>query len=182
MVITALNMLRGAFRMMWLVGISALIALVALPHVLGLLDRQMYVVRGASMTPEIPIGAVIVIREVDARIIQPGDVITFRAGSGTIVTHRVTQVSGGSQLAFSTKGDASQAPDPVVVPAEAVLGRVELHIPTLGLALTVLASTAGMMIVLGLFATLLLGGWFIDELVATVSPLALGRAAPERAA
>jgi signal peptidase I len=180
-VIRALRVIRGCFRALWVAGVVAVVSIVAMPHVLGAFDRQMYVVRGASMTPDIALGAVVVVHEVDPAQIRVGDVITFRAGSGVVVTHRVTQVSAGSQLSFATKGDASDAPDPVVVPAEAVVGVVELDVPALGLLLTTLASTGGTVLVLGLLVTLLLGGWFIDELVATVAPLAARRSVAKSA-
>ena len=41
----------------------------------------MYIVRGASMTPEIPLGAVVVIHRVAPDGNRPGDVITFRSAS-----------------------------------------------------------------------------------------------------
>jgi signal peptidase I len=164
----ALKVIRGAFRVLWIAGMLVLVSLVALPHVLGALDRQMYIVRGGSMTPQIPIGAMVVTHEVDATAIRAGDVITFRVGTGNVVTHRVTQVTGDSQLAFETKGDANDTEDAVPVPADAVLGRVELDVPTLGFVVNALASTAGMVVILGIFGTLLIGGWFIDELAATV--------------
>jgi signal peptidase len=170
MLIKSLRVTRTCFRILWIAGVVALIALVGLPHVLGLLGRDVYVVRGASMSPDIPIGAVVVVDDIDRSAIKPGDVITFRVGTGNVVTHRVTAVNPGPELSFATKGDASNSADPVPVPANAVLGRVEFDVPTVGLIMTTLASTAGMVVVLGLFGALLIGGWFIDELVATVTP------------
>lgn len=170
MLIHSLRVTRTAFRILWIAGMVALIALVAMPHLLGVFGRQVYIVRGASMTPEIPIGAVVVVGQVDRTTIQTGDVITFRVGTGNVVTHRVTAVNGGSELSFATKGDASSSADPVPVPADAVLGKVEFDIPAIGLVMTTLASPAGMIVVLGIFGTLLIGGWFIDELVATLVP------------
>ena len=177
MLINALRVIRGAFRVLWVAGMFALVALVALPHVLGVVDRQLYIVRGGSMTPNIPIGSLLITHEVDPQTIQTGDVITFRVGTSAVVTHRVSGVSGGSQLSFDTKGDANESADPVPVPADAVLGRVDVELPTLGLVLNTLASTPGMLVVLGIFGSLLIGGWFMDELVSTVSAASRRRAA-----
>jgi signal peptidase len=170
MLIDSLRVVRTSFRVLWIGGMIALIALVAMPHVVGVFGRQVYIVRGASMSPEIQIGAVVLIDHVDRSQIKTGDVITFRVGSGNVVTHRVTAVLGDSELSFSTKGDASNSADPVPVPADAVLGRVQFSVPAIGLVMTTLSSTAGMIVVFGIFGTLLLGGWFIDELVATLVP------------
>jgi len=171
--------IRAAFRALWVAGVLALLALVAVPHGLDVLDRQTYVVSGASMAPAIPIGSVVVTQPVDAREVEPGDVITFRVGSGKVVTHRVLDVTGGSEIAFATKGDANASADPVTVPAGALLGRVVLAMPVVGLILTVLATTAGTLIALGILATLLLGGWFIDELVDALAPVSTGGAVAE---
>jgi len=65
------------------------------------------------------------------------------------------------------------------VPAGALLGRVVLAMPVVGLILTVLATTAGTLIALGILATLLLGGWFIDELVDALAPVSAGGAVAE---
>jgi len=176
MITTGLRVIRGAFRVLWVAGMLALVALVALPHVLGVLDRQLYLVRGGSMDPDIPVGAIVITHDVDPATIRAGDVITFRVGSAAVVTHRVTAVTGGSEVSFSTKGDANEDADPVPVPANAVLGRVEVEFPTVGLVLNALTSTPGMVVILGLFGTLLVGGWFIDELVMTVNSASRRRA------
>jgi signal peptidase len=142
--------------------------MLALPHVLGVVGGQVYVVRGGSMSPDIPIGSIVITDPVDPHSIAVGDVITFRVGNASVVTHRVTGISGGSQLSFDTKGDANNAADPVPVPADAILGRVEFSAPSVGLAMTILSTVGGLVVAFGILGALLIGGWFIDELEATV--------------
>ena len=172
MVITGLLILRAGFRLAWISTVFALLTLIALPHVLSVLSWQMYIVRGASMEPSISLGSVVLIEPADPTQVHPGDIVTFRAGANNVVTHRVIAVSGGSQLAFATKGDANTSADPVTVPADAIVGRVGYSVPVLGFVLNTLASTAGVVIILGILGTLLLGGWFIEELAATLGPSA----------
>ena len=168
MLVTVLRVVRTAFRVLWVAGLIAVLGLFALPHVLGVVGGEVYVVRGGSMSPDIPIGSIVITDSVDPHSIAVGDVITFRVGSASVVTHRVTAVSGGSQLSFDTKGDANNATDPVPVPADAVLGRVEFSAPSVGLVMTILGTAAGLIVTLAILGALLIGGWFIDELVATV--------------
>jgi signal peptidase I len=57
-----------------------------------------------------------------------GDVILFKV-HGCLVAHRVT---AETERGFKTKGDASRAVDPWVVPLDAVRGKMLFAIPLLG--------------------------------------------------
>lgn len=164
---TGLKVVSRTVHLTWLAGIVALIALVALPHVLPAFGRDVYIVRGASMQPAIPIGSVVVVDRIDPSQIQASDVITFRAPSGGVVTHRVMSILAAGELAFTTRGDANPADDPVAVPASSVIGRVEESIPGIGLVIAVLATTGGSLSALGVLASLVLIGWFVEELART---------------
>lgn len=176
--ITTLQIARSSARLAWLAGTIALIAVVALPHLLPALGRQMYVVRGASMEPTIPIGSVVFVHQVDPRGVVPGQIITYEAANGTVVTHRVvarSEVAGAT--AFETKGDANQASDVSPIPASAVVGDVELSVPAVGSVIVSLSSTAGEIMLIFFLGGFLLAAWFIDELLAT-----LRRTPPQSAA
>lgn len=54
------------------------------------------------------------------------------ADAGRLVTHRVVGIAPGSELAFTTKGDANVTADPVPVPARLVRGRALWHVTYLG--------------------------------------------------
>lgn len=170
MLVTALQILRTGFRILWIAGLIAIVGLLALPHVLGFMGREVYVVGGGSMSPAVPIGSIVVTESVDPHTIGVGDVITFRVGSAGVVTHRVTGIAGGSQLSFDTKGDANNAADPIPVPADAILGRVAFFAPAVGLVMTVLGTAGGMLVSFGILGALLVGGWFLDELAAAFRP------------
>jgi signal peptidase I len=177
MMITGLRVVAKCVQLAWLAVVVALIGLVALPHLLPFAGRQMYIVRGASMQPSISLGSVVLIDAVDPALVQPNDVITFRAPGGSVVTHRVVNVSTAGELSFTTKGDANESADPLAVPATSVIGRVERSIPGLGHLIAVLASGNGALWALGLLASLALTAWFAEELVATARPASVRRSA-----
>jgi signal peptidase I len=169
-----INGLRAAHltaRVAWLAGTIGLLILVALPTVMPALGHQVFVVRGASMEPSIPLGSVVVVRAVDPTEVHVGDVLTFHMPHGTVVTHRVTAISADDgNLAFQTKGDASQSADTTLVPASAVVGGVEYSLPGVGYLIYVLGSTAGVLVALAILAALLLAGWSMDRLIRMIGP------------
>jgi signal peptidase len=87
-----------------------------------------------SMEPELKAGSLVVARPVEPESIIPGDIITFylQGTSDTAVTHRVIDIKHNSPLYFETKGDANEQPDPFIVPARDLLGKICIHIPYLG--------------------------------------------------
>lgn len=169
MFVSALRVLRVVTRLAWLSATAAVISLALLPHMLSVVGHEMYVVRGASMEPTVPLGAVIFVRRVDPLTIAAGDIITFHAPNGALVSHRVIGLSQGTSLAFQTKGDGSAAADPIIVPATSVEGVVESFIPQLGYFVSVLGSPAGATTMVALLTGLVLWSWFLDELSATMT-------------
>ena len=74
-----------------------------------------------SMYPKIESGDLIMIKSAKAEDVQVGDVISFfdPDGNGTsVVTHRVKEIVNEGGLKFRTQGDANNAEDPSLVPAE----------------------------------------------------------------
>ena len=102
---------------------------------------QIFNVVSGSMEPEIPIGSVIYVKEMDPVDIEKGDVIAFQSGD-SVVMHRVTdnKVVEGK---FSTKGDANNSEDLNEVPYDSLVGKVVRHIPVLGQLLILFGSTFG---------------------------------------
>lgn len=81
---------------------------------------QVIVVQGASMTPYMRVGDVIVIERGSS--VRVDDVVTVRRDDGSLVTHRVTEVNSDGSLVL--RGDANTVPDPGSVAASDVLGTV----------------------------------------------------------
>jgi signal peptidase I len=138
---------RGAAISAWIVGIVVSLALAATfaPTFFGL---DTMIVASGSMGRTMPVGSVVLIREVDAHSIRVGDVISFRrrGGEGTI-THRVIAVEiEARQIRFTTKGDANGAPDAEPVVASGRIHRVEYVVPAVGYVVRYARSPLGVLL------------------------------------
>lgn len=124
---------RGAGYVLWLAAllVALLLAAAFVPSLFGL---ESLVVSSGSMSPAMPVGTVALTREVDSRSISTGDIISYRRrGFAETTTHRVANVKvDGSQVVFTTKGDANGAPDPEPVIVEDRIHRVEYVVPAAG--------------------------------------------------
>lgn len=117
------------------------------------------------MAPAIPIGALAIVDERARDKIVVGDVITLRTSNGTLMTHRVTRIADiPSGLAYETMGDANQGPDPVLVPAAAVVGVVHVIVPVAGLILAMLSVPVGIVSLLSTMATFRTASLLLQEI------------------
>jgi signal peptidase len=154
----------------------ALIVVVLLGIVLGkllpLTGHQTIVIGGGSMEPSIGLGAAIVIRPVEPADLVVGDVVSMQVGpQRTIFTHRITTlVDRADGRWLRTQGDANAEPDPTLVPASAVIGRLELVVPYAGYLLALLSLPVGVMLVLGIAAALLAVAWLLESLELDATP------------
>lgn len=109
------------------------------------IGREVFAIRGQSMSPTIPMGAAIVVVERPVDELEAGDIVTWRAANGAYVTHRVIQVvEENGQLFVQTKGDANDSPDPSAVPSDAIVGVVEAWVPAAGYALIMMSTPTGL--------------------------------------
>jgi signal peptidase len=163
-------------------ALLALIVVVLLAVVLAkgapLVGRQSIVIGGESMEPAIHLGSAIVVKPVDPAELAVGDVVSMQVGSERATyTHRIiTVVDRPDGRWIRTQGDANAAPDPTLVRATAVIGRVELAIPLIGYLLALLTLPVGVIFVLGLGATLLAIAWLLESL--EPERVIVGRVAP----
>jgi signal peptidase I len=171
MLVTGLRAAHLAVRLVWLAGTLALLALIVVPAILPALGRQVYVVRGASMQPAIPLGSMVVVHAVDPTTVVVGEVVTFRLPQGTVVTHRVTAITQSPELSFQTKGDANPTGDPVPLPASELVGSVEYALPGVGFLMYVLGSVPGALLAVSILGALLLMAWSTEQLLAAVGPI-----------
>ena len=122
-----------------------------------------------SMQPEIPLGSLIITKEVDKDTIQIGDTITFMDfADDRVVTHKVVDIYENYQdvdRAFQTKGVANPEPDDDLVFAGNVVGVVVNTIPELGLTMQYISDNKIMIFVL--FGLIVLASiaiqWFLSE-------------------
>jgi signal peptidase len=103
-----------------------------------------------SMSPNIESGDLVIYHTIDADEVKVGDVISFYdpAGDGTsIVTHRVIDiVTEDGELAFQTKGDASDTADAELVPAENLTGILRTRFAGAGHIALFMQSRTGLIV------------------------------------
>jgi len=104
-----------------------------------------------SMYPEIKSGDIIICKEIDAKDIEVGDVISFYdpAGNGTaVVTHKVVEIiENDGKLSFRTRGINNNTDDRLPVRAEKVIAEYTgIRIPAAGNVAIFMQSTAGLII------------------------------------
>lgn len=128
-------------------GTALLIMLIVLciPFTLPrFVEYQAYTVISGSMEPAIPVGSLVYIKEMEPENVLKGDIIAYYGGrdSNAIITHRVVEnrVIMGE---FITKGDANRTEDMNPVSYDHFIGRVELHIPQLGVVAQIMTSQEG---------------------------------------
>ena len=182
MLLSALRLTRLGLRFAWVTGLVVLIGLTAMPAVLHAAGYDTFTVRGGSMEPQIST------RVGDRRPAHrscsrspPATSSRSTAPNDTVVTHRVLGRSAGSEPTLITQGDANQTPDPGMVPAAAVIGRVVFSVPEAGALLAGLTTTSGMVMAGALLLSLMIAGWFVDELRTILSAANSQRAATKLA-
>jgi signal peptidase len=164
----SLRSLRTARRLTELTCFGLLLGLVALFAVSAIGPRfgyQVLVIRGGSMAPSIPLGAVVVIGRVDPTSVAVGDVVSIQTATGVIFTHRVIEIrSSPDGPGFVVKGDANAEADGPLIPAAAVVGRVAAQVPGLGYLVALLSMPTGLVSILSGLASLLLAAWLLGDL------------------
>lgn len=111
---------------------------ITLPRLFG---YQIYEVVSGSMEPEIPVGSVLYVKSVEPAKIEENDVIAYK-DADDVVAHRVVY-NRSTTGEFVTKGDANNTEDREPIPYDAVIGKVDLHLPFFGMAMTVYSSVMG---------------------------------------
>ena len=158
----------------WLVRlllVSVIVLAAAAVAVLVVIPRATHgvalTVLTGSMTPEIPVGSVVIDRPVDPGTLKVGDVATYQRAPGVdeYITHRVVAVHAETTpVTFTFKGDANRGADIDPIPATAIRGQVWFHVPYLGTIRDGLQShgTRGLTLAAVL---LLLGGYSVVQIV-----------------
>ena len=139
----------------WLITICLvlMIGLIAVPKLFGVEFRA--VVTG-SMTPELPVGSLVVIVPTKAENINIGDDVAFVDPGSRVITHRVVEIDR-EKNEFTTWGIAN-APAATDRPSryENILGVVRWHAPHLGKAFSLVSTTSGKIIAVTAIASMCL--------------------------
>ena len=126
------------------VGIALLVIVIGLcvpitvPRIAGF---EVYEVVSGSMEPEIPVGSVLYVKPVDPKTVTENEIIAFQ-DVDDVVAHRVVANRSGIGE-FVTKGDANNTEDRDPISYDAVVGRVEMHLPVFGMAMALYSSVIG---------------------------------------
>jgi len=108
------------------------------------------VVCSGSMEPELKTGSLVVTRPVEPQEIVVGDIIAFSPNGVTLgeneVIHRVIGIEEASPLYFKTKGDANDNPDPFMVPARNLVGRICFKVHYVGYFIRFLRTPWGFLL------------------------------------
>jgi signal peptidase len=159
---TALRWTRRTLDAILVAAVVAVALIAGLTILAPVLGGRTMVIGGGSMEPAIGRGTLIL--ALPGPPYAVGDVITVQQGGATPYTHRVTRLAELDGRPFvETKGDANPAPDPAIVPVEAIVGRVVVALPLLGYLSLLLATAAGLVGFLALGTTLLLVARLLEE-------------------
>jgi len=113
--------------------VTTIVAVAIIWFAVGLFPVHPTTVIGGSMRPTLDVGDVVIVVEVPADTIEPGDIIQFREAEGSTTVHRVVEIQEiEGNMVFVTQGDANEAPDPDPVLADNVVGKVIFNIPNVG--------------------------------------------------
>jgi signal peptidase len=146
--------------------VLAVVAAFVVARGLPAIGHETLVVNGRSMEPAVPFGSMAVLEEVQGGSVRSGDVVSVGLpDGGPTLTHRVVEVidrDDGRWLRI--KGDANAEPDPALVSAGWLLGRVAVVIPWLGFVVLLLSSVTGMLMVLSLSLALYVAARLVEDL------------------
>ena len=135
---------------------------------------EVYTVVSGSMEPEIPVGSLVYVKEIDPFKLKSRDVISYLVSENTIVTHRVTEIvpdpEDPSVIRFRTKGDANDVEDAGLVHGKNIIGKVRFHIPLLGYVAHFLHTPLGRYIAL-VGGSILLLVTFVPDIVRYILPV-----------
>ncbi len=142
--------LLNALAALLMLALLAAALLLTAPKLLG---YQIYSVLTSSMTPALPVGCAVYVKECDPAALLPGDVVTYSLGTGSAVTetHRVVSNDPASGK-LTTKGDANAGADNYPVLYSQVLGVAAFSIPCLGAVAMALQSPGGVAVCIVIFA------------------------------
>lgn len=137
---------------------------------------MMFRVVTGSMEPTIPVGSLLVTREVDIHAVEVGDIICFRTQVseiwGKIVTHRVVNISWSEAgyLLLETKGDANLVSDVFFVDYTNFVGKVLWHTGDGSVLADIFSLFTSRIGFLGciVFPALLLAGMILKESVTSI--------------
>lgn len=126
--------------------------------------------RSGSMAPALNTGDMVVTAPVLPETLKVNDIVVFHTPNTmtNLICHRVLSIMEAPELTFQTKGDANKNPDPFLVPATDLVGKLAFHIPLLGYAVQFLQTKSGLIIFL-VFPGVILTAWCLRRLKSEIA-------------
>ncbi len=144
MTLSLIRLARRAVGLVWIALFALLLGFSLFTHIAPFTGRQLFIIGGGSMEPSIPLGSLVVVTPTNTMTVAVGDVVTIRADTGVVVTHRVNRVVDLPEgRFFEMKGDANRTPDGGLVPARAIVGAAQQYMPYAGYAQQFLSGVPG---------------------------------------
>ena len=119
-----------------------------------------YAVLSGSMEPEYPVGSLIYVKDVSPSSVEVGQAITFKQGSGTLVTHQVYEIDSEQPLCY-TQGIANVDSsgevmhDAAPTPWSSLVGRPVACVPYLGYVNDWVTHAPGIYVVVSFVAVIM---------------------------
>jgi signal peptidase len=160
-----IRQVRRTVGLVWVALVLALLGLVAINFLAPKMGYELFIIRGGSMAPAIPLGALVAAAPVETAALAVGDVITVRAQNAVVYTHRIVSIdTRGAERQFQLRGDANATSDGALVPASAVIGRVSVFAPGLGFLTALIGLPSGIVSIVSALGSLLLTYWLLEDL------------------
>lgn len=122
----------------------------------GMFGYNLLRVSSASMEPELNVGEIIVVKEVDPATLQLGDVITYRGEerdfAGKLITHQISKepYEKDGVYYFTTRGIQPNLVDDPEIDETQVLGKVIYKLPLLGTVYDFFSQWYGLVAILAI--------------------------------
>ena len=127
--------------------------------VLSVIGVKPYITISGSMEPTILTGSVCFVNtKTHYDDIQINDIIAFRAGGNTLVTHRVI---GIDEDGVTTKGDNNEDADSLNTTKDNYVGETLFSIPYIGYAVMLLKKPVGLVLIIAILSLLVL--WNVKD-------------------
>lgn len=129
-----------------------------------------FAVLSGSMEPELPVGSMVFVHQVDPTDIAVGDNATYYRSDGAVVTHQVYEIDPVAQT-ISTQGIANKNADGTIThdaeqtPFSRVIGIVSFCVPYLGFVNAYCTTMPGLLVVVAVLALLVAASIVLDRMV-----------------